>query len=315
MSDLPLVSILIPCYNAERWVGEAIQSALDQTYPNTEIIVVDDGSTDRSLDVIKSFGPRIRWETGPNGGPAVARNRGLAIASGVYVGFLDADDTWHREKLALQVATLEEMGEVVGVCFSDCRAVGAEELTASFYKRCDFGPVGGTTRYRDPIGLAMLSRQPIILSTMVVRRRLLEDVKAFDEGLRVAQDTDLIFRLSLRTEFCSVNRVLASYSVAETRVFSQSALVRRDPMVPLRAQERMYRKLLAALDGRYPGYRREIRRRLEAVFAQQGKHFLRVGQSRDARRAYRKAVGLHASLRNLAKCGLAHALPGVLRRR
>ena len=77
MGDEPaLVSILIPCYNAERWVGEAVQSALDQTYPKKEIIVVDDGSTDRSLDVIKSFGPRIRWETGPNRG-ANAPCRGL----------------------------------------------------------------------------------------------------------------------------------------------------------------------------------------------------------------------------------------------
>ncbi len=75
-----LVSILIPCYNAERWIGQAIESALGQTWPNKEVIVVDDGSTDGSLEVIKSFGDRIKWETGPNRGGNVARNRLLELS-------------------------------------------------------------------------------------------------------------------------------------------------------------------------------------------------------------------------------------------
>ena len=78
----PLVSIIIPCYNAEKYVGEAIESALAQTYPNKEVIVIDDGSTDGSLQVIKSFGHRIRWETGPNRGGSAARNRGIELARG-----------------------------------------------------------------------------------------------------------------------------------------------------------------------------------------------------------------------------------------
>ena len=88
----PLVSILIPCYNAERWVGQAIESALAQTWPNKEVIVVDDGSTDGSLEVIKSFGDRIKWETGPNRGGNVARNRLLELSHGEWIQYLDADD-------------------------------------------------------------------------------------------------------------------------------------------------------------------------------------------------------------------------------
>lgn len=85
-------AIIIPCWNAEKWVARAIQSAIEQDYPNLEIIVIDDGSTDYSLDVIRSFGDRIRWETGPNRGGAAARNRGLALTGAEYVMFLDADD-------------------------------------------------------------------------------------------------------------------------------------------------------------------------------------------------------------------------------
>jgi glycosyltransferase involved in cell wall biosynthesis len=87
-----LVSILIPCFNAERWIGHAIDSALEQTYSPTEVIVVDDGSTDSSLGIIEGFGRRIRWETGPNRGANAARNRLLSLASGPWLQYLDADD-------------------------------------------------------------------------------------------------------------------------------------------------------------------------------------------------------------------------------
>jgi len=97
------VSILIPCFNAERWVAQAIESALAQTWPNKEVIVVDDGSTDGSLKVIQSFGDRIRWETGPNRGGNVTRNRLLELARGEWVQYLDADDYLLPDKVAAQV--------------------------------------------------------------------------------------------------------------------------------------------------------------------------------------------------------------------
>lgn len=101
-----LVSILIPCYNAERWVAQAIESALAQTWPAKEIIVVDDGSTDGSLDVIKRFGGRVHWETGPNRGGNVARNRLLELARGGWLQYLDADDYLLPDKIARQMAFL-----------------------------------------------------------------------------------------------------------------------------------------------------------------------------------------------------------------
>jgi glycosyltransferase involved in cell wall biosynthesis len=98
-----LVSILIPCYNAERWVAQAIESALAQTWPEKEVIVLDDGSTDGSLDVIKSFGERIRWETGPNRGGNATRNRLLELAVGEWLQYLDADDYLMPQKISRQM--------------------------------------------------------------------------------------------------------------------------------------------------------------------------------------------------------------------
>src|ERR1700732_3161240 len=102
------VSILIPCYNAERWVAQAIESALAQTWSEKEVIVMDDGSRDGSLEVIKSFGARIVWETGPNRGGNVARNRLLELARGEWLQYLDADDYLLPLKIERQVTFLRE---------------------------------------------------------------------------------------------------------------------------------------------------------------------------------------------------------------
>ncbi|MBD2028214.1 glycosyltransferase [Leptolyngbya sp. FACHB-711] len=106
---LPKVSILIPCYNADHWINQAIQSALDQTYPHKEVIVVDDGSSDRSLEIIKSFGDRILWETGENWGGNAARNRLLELSTGEWLQYLDADDYLLPEKIEQQVKYLAQV--------------------------------------------------------------------------------------------------------------------------------------------------------------------------------------------------------------
>jgi glycosyltransferase involved in cell wall biosynthesis len=102
----PLVSILIPCFNAKEWIEQAISSALAQTWPEKEVIVVNDGSTDGSLDVIRSFDGRIRWETGPNRGGNAARNRLLELARAELVQYLDADDYLLPDKITPQMEFL-----------------------------------------------------------------------------------------------------------------------------------------------------------------------------------------------------------------
>src|SRR5262249_20882568 len=107
-----LVSILIPCYNAERWIAQAIESALAQTWYTKEIVVVDDGSTDRSLEVVRKFDGRIRWESGPNRGGGAARNRLLALARGEWLQYLDADDYLLPNKIAHQMEFVARQADV-----------------------------------------------------------------------------------------------------------------------------------------------------------------------------------------------------------
>jgi len=103
------VSILIPCFNAEQWISEAIESALRQDSINAEVIVVDDGSTDSSLEKIRAFGDAVQFESGPNQGGNVARNRLLELASGEWLQYLDADDYLHKDKVARQLEEAQNL--------------------------------------------------------------------------------------------------------------------------------------------------------------------------------------------------------------
>jgi glycosyltransferase involved in cell wall biosynthesis len=120
MSITPKVSILIPCYNASQWIGKSIASALAQTYPNTEVIVVDDGSTDGSLEIIQQFGDRIHWETQPNRGGNVTRHRLLELSTGEWLQYLDADDYLLPDKIAQQLQSLPSEG-IMDVIYSPSR--------------------------------------------------------------------------------------------------------------------------------------------------------------------------------------------------
>ncbi|MFN9715810.1 MAG: glycosyltransferase [Planctomycetota bacterium] len=180
----PLVSIVIPCFNAERTIAEAIQSGLDQTYEHREIIVIDDGSTDRSLEIIQSFGNQIRWETGPNRGGNHARNRGIQISQGEFIQFLDADDLLYPNKLEVMVPVAS--------------ARGNEYLVASGWdlqKESSSSPAPHPLRYDGSDPFAWCLKSTLQTSAPIHRKNSLLAVKGFDETLRCCQEYDLHLRL------------------------------------------------------------------------------------------------------------------------
>lgn len=179
-----MVSIIIPCFNAERYIGEAIQSALEQTYPNCEVIVIDDGSTDGSVPVIQSFGEKIIWETGPHQGACAARNRGIELSRGAWIQFLDADDKLKPD--AVQLKREANVPPDTIVCLKG-------QLMESQAGSRRIPPHANFDRYNLETLLRGATPQT---SAPLHRKEHLEQVGGFTVGLPCCQEYDLHLRLT-----------------------------------------------------------------------------------------------------------------------
>jgi glycosyltransferase involved in cell wall biosynthesis len=229
----PLVSVIVPAYNAERFVQPALRSILAQTVTDLEVVVVDDGSTDGTLAAARSIGDsRVRVLTGPNRGVSHARNRGIAAAlPSPYVAFLDADDLWDPAKLAVQLAFLEARPEYSGV---GCRMR---------YVSARGNGLGVTGQDVDAVALGQIARgelYPFPTSSLVVRRDALARAGGFDESFRWgAEDLDLYARLVGEGPLGCVPAVLGSY-----RIHPASAMARY--RLYINAEARFARARIAA---------------------------------------------------------------------
>jgi glycosyltransferase involved in cell wall biosynthesis len=173
-SDTPLVSVIIPAYNCERYLAEAISSVLAQTYRPIEILVVDDGSTDGTADVAHRFENTVEYHRQPHRGPGAARNAGIDLSQGDYIAFLDADDLWEEDKLTLQMASFDE-SPALDVVFGHVEHFYSPELEAdaALQMHSPSDPLPG-----------------YYASAMLVKRDVFQRVGPFDENLRVGEFVD-----------------------------------------------------------------------------------------------------------------------------
>jgi glycosyltransferase involved in cell wall biosynthesis len=199
-----LVSVVITTYNMGRYLPQAVQSVLSQTYANVEIQIVDDGSTDDTAQIVRRWDQdeRVHVHRQPNGGQAQARNRGIALSKGPYVAFLDADDEWLPHKLSRQMPLFAT--PQVGVVFSDYERMDGEGRAL---------PKSPTRMYRGRVSGALLIDNFVSFQTAVVRRECLERHGAFDESVRMGDDYDLWLRLSAHYEFDFVPEATVRYRI------------------------------------------------------------------------------------------------------
>ena len=243
--EAPTVSVVIAAFNASAYLAQAIESALAQENVPPEVIVIDDGSTDATPAVLEAFGDRIRWESQPHLGASAARNRGLSLARGEFIAFLDADDWFLPGKLADQVGLLRSDGKLGAV--------------HSGWIRVD--PMGNPIETITPWNAAprldletWLMWKPVFLGAMLFRRHWFDRISQFRPELRLSEDLDLILRLSVSgCRMRWIRRPTVCY--------------RQNPVSLTRDKAELARSLMAVLDSFYsrgdlPGRVRRIEARV-----------------------------------------------------
>lgn len=214
----PTISVVMPIYHVEKFVGEAVQSVLDQTYANFELICVDDGGSDRSMDIVRAFDdPRIRIICQANRGLAGARNSGIAAARGEFVALLDSDDIWHRDKLMLHFIHLRANPDV-GVSYAGSRMIDARGEPLSVAMQPKIGRI--TARdiiCRNPVGNGSA---PVLRKSELDKAAFMHPAQNgrrcwFDEQFRQSEDIEMWIRLAVmhKVTFAGIGGLLTDYRI------------------------------------------------------------------------------------------------------
>lgn len=237
-----MVSVIIPTYNRASTLRRTVDSALAQTYQPLEVIVVDDGSTDGTLEVLRSYGDRIHAITQPNGGPSAARNTGAKAANGEWLAFLDSDDVWRPEKIGRQVRMAADQVRKIDCCMANAAIINED----GSHGPTTFDVSGVGTRRPDGYWLnpAALFASRFILFNQValIRREAFVRVGGFNPELRLLEDHDLAFRLALGGPWAFVaDPLVEKYN--DTMGIGVAAMA--DPLAHCRAWERVLRGFLA----------------------------------------------------------------------
>jgi glycosyltransferase involved in cell wall biosynthesis len=212
--QLPRISVVIPCYNAERYISATIESVLAQNWPDLEVVVVDDGSKDTSVQIIRERFPHVLLVQQANQGVAAARNTGIKASSGDWIAFLDADDLWLPGKLHRQWQSIESnpearMGYTAWQVWESSDAIPTSAFMAQLANDAnDAAKWPGATGWIYP---QLLLDCIVWTSTVLVQRTLLDEIGDFNPTLRIGEDYDLWLRASRHTPIVRVSAPTALY--------------------------------------------------------------------------------------------------------
>lgn len=213
------VSVIIPTYNRAKFIKDAIESVLNQTYKNFEIIVIDDGSTDNTREILAQYGKKIKVLTQENKGAPAARNKGIREAKGEYLAFLDSDDIWYPLKLEKQIKVMEQTK--AGFVHT-----ARYEVDVVNNKRSSLLPLLPAKSSRD-----FLSGKTHISMTVLVAKELVVKAGLFDENILTTDDTDLWIRIAKIADIIYINEPLMDFRMVGNNLQTKMDLKYRERMV------------------------------------------------------------------------------------
>jgi len=203
MIKSPPISVVIPCYNRGPLLARAVESVFAQTFQPSEIIVVDDGSTDNSKSICDGFGNRVTYVFQKNGGASAARNTGVERARHAWVAFLDSDDYWTPTHLEKMAGAIDQTGGPANFYFCDMQ-MGEGAKAGTLWEMVGFAPPKPVQFVADGTNWAFLKRQPMMLQCAVFRKEVWLACGGLEPRFRLTHDTDIFFQMSLGAKICAV---------------------------------------------------------------------------------------------------------------
>ncbi len=271
---MPTVSVIIPTYNRANLVTKAIDSVLEQTFKDLEIIVIDDGSKDQTQEVLKSYQNKILYLYQENQGRASARNRGLEIAQGKYIAFLDSDDFWKPEKLHRQLHFFEQHPHY-GVVATQCIVhVVDENLQTLKYVQ------GEEVHYE--LTYEKIFQRPFIKTpSVLIKRQCFEEIGNFNEYYRLLEDIDIWLRLARKYHIGFINEPLTVYTRGHEKEKRDSLEARINR---LQISEKNYDPSLIS--------KRVYKKRISSLHAHIGKHYIQRGEIQKGKESLLTALSI-----------------------
>lgn len=271
---MKLVTVVLPAYNAASFIVDAIDSLLNQTYKDIEIIIIDDGSTDTTEKIVSGY-KDIKYIRQKNSGVASARNRGILEATGKYIAFIDADDLWLPEKTSIQIDYLRQTGFKWCYCDSYFSWFGKNEV---------IGNLSNTQGiFQGNILIPYISNKfEIPLPSTVIERDVFQSVGLFDESLRTEEHTDLWSRIAIKYPIGYIDQPLV-----QIRKRFNSLSQTTSPEVTGKNRRFVLNKLINLAPKELSTHYNEL---MAISYRYEGTHFLRRGQISEARACFRKAI-------------------------
>ena len=274
-----MISVIIPTYNSGIFIGEAIHSVLCQTCTDYEIIVIDDGSTDNTREIIEKNFPQVRYFYIPNQGVSRARNYGIRMARGEFIAFLDADDLWLPEKLEKQLEVFKADQELMLV-FTEHRVFD----TNGFRKQLFFKK---KRLMKGDIVKNIFFYSHVTTSTVVVRRHVFQEVGFFEENLKAAEDDNLWMRIALKFRIHLIDEVLVNYRWTEKSLSRTAANLFDGDLKNIELIEKKHKDLRKHLG------QANIRRKKSDIYNFYGYFFFSKGDHAMAKRYLIKSIAFY----------------------